>query len=254
MSMIVLTESELKIKMAQIYKEEKLNQVRKKWDGFTKTEKMFVVEFYKILHPESKILSETKWYNWVGDIAGLIPGLELVNIVNGVSYWRQGEKLFALLSFLAGVPGLSLLLGPVKVLLKGGGAAAKALKGAVAVGDAAKLATVAKESSVIGRLVAGVGSWGVKLLEMLGKLLEKVPFLKTIINGIKSIIRLFKSANGQMVSSSKGQQFKASSPQGKMILTKGGTVPLNKVGTTQPTGMKSDDPITNIISSMFGSK
>ena len=190
MANIILTESELKLRMAQIYKEEKLEQIRDTWQTFTKNEKVFVLEFYKSLHPESKILQESKWYNWIGDIVGFIPGLELVNVINGVSYWKQGEKLFALLSFIAGIPGLGLILGPVKVLLKGGGAVAKAFKGAVAVGDAGKLASLGAKTGVIGKLISSVGGWGGKLLEMLITLGEKVPFLRNIIRGLKSTLNV----------------------------------------------------------------
>ena len=241
MTNIILTESELKLRMAQIYKEEKLEQIRDTWQTFTKNEKVFVLEFYKSLHPESKVLQESKWYNWLGDIVGFIPGLELVNVINGVSYWKQGEKLYALLSFLAGLPGFGMILGPVKVLLKGGGAVAKGFKGAVAVGDASKLASLGAKSGVIGKLISTVGGWGGKLLEVLVRLGEKVPFLKTIIVGIKSTLRLFQSAKSKMgVKSVPGFKITKNKPT------------LSTMGGGTPTG--GNDPITNIMSSMFGTK
>ena len=251
MANIILTESELKLRMAQIYKEEKLEQIRDTWQTFSKNEKVFVLEFYKSLHPESKVLQESKWYNWLGDIVGFIPGLELVNIINGVSYWKQGEKLFALLSFLAGVPGLGMILGPVKVLLKGGGAVAKGLKGAVALGDASKLASIGAKSSVVGKLIGTVGGWGGKLLSVLVRLGEKVPFLKTIIKGIKSVLNLFKSAKSNMaVKSVPAFQVTKNTLKNKPTLsTMGGGTPT---GGVTPTG--GGDPITNIMSSIFGLK
>jgi hypothetical protein len=177
----------------------------------------------------------------LGDIVGFIPGLELVNVINGVSYWKQGEKLFALLSFLAGVPGLGMVLGPIKVLLKGGGAVAKGLKGAVALGDASKLASIGAKSSVVGKLIGTVGGWGGKLLSVLVRLGEKVPFLKTIIAGIKSVLKLFQTAKGEMGVKSV-PAFKVTKTKPTLSTTGGGT----------PTG--GGDPITNIMSSMFGSK
>lgn len=254
MTNIILNESELKLRMAQIYKEEKLLQIKETWETFSKNEKVFVLEFYKAMNPESKILQESKWYNWVGDIIGFIPGLELVNVINGVSYWKQGEKLFAILSFLAGVPGLGFVLGPVKVLLKGGGAVAKGFKGAVAMGDAVKLAQLGSKSGVIGKLIGGVGSWGVKLFTMLEKLLGRVPFLKTIIAGIKTVIRLFGEADNIMVKSASGAKYSSKVPQAKSVIPKTSAVPLNKVGKAgEPKGMMAD-PITSIMSSMFGGK
>lgn len=238
MSQIVLTESELKLRMAQIYKEEKLNQMKSIWETFTKNEKLFVFEFYKQLHPESKILSEGKWYNWVGDIVGFIPGLELVNVINGVSYWRQGEKLFALLSFLAGLPGLNLILNPVKGLIRGGGVLAKGLKSAVAIGDSSKLASLGAKSGIIGGLIRTVGDWGGKLMGLLLKIGERVPFLKTIIKGLRGTIDTFKGAKTKMVSGLDDvahvtpKNFKPTST----VTKNGGT----------------EDPFGNAISSMLG--
>ena len=248
MANIILTESELKLRMAQIYKEEKLEQIRDTWQTFTKNEKVFVLEFYKSLHPESKILQESKWYNWIGDIVGFIPGLELVNVINGVSYWKQGEKLFALLSFIAGIPGLGLILGPVKVLLKGGGAVAKAFKGAVAVGDAGKLASLGAKTGVIGKLISSVGGWGGKLLEMLITLGEKVPFLRNIIRGLKSTLNVFKSAHGIMGTKSIPPIKYANNSLKQMpnLSKSDGIKPIDGMGH----GDK--DPITNMMSSMFG--
>ena len=55
MTNIILNESELKLRMAQIYKEEKLLQIKETWETFSKNEKVFVLEFYKAMNPESKI-------------------------------------------------------------------------------------------------------------------------------------------------------------------------------------------------------
>lgn len=248
MANIILTESELKLRMAQIYKEEKLEQIRDTWQTFTKNEKVFVLEFYKSLHPELKLLQESKWYNWIGDIIGFIPGLELVNVINGVSYWKQGEKLFALLSFIAGIPGLGLILGPVKVLLKGGGAVARGLKSAVAVGDASKLAGLGAKSGVIGKFIGSVGGWGAKLLEILIRLGEKVPFLRNIISGLKSTLKVFKSAKGIMgVKSAPAFKITKNTLKNKPTLTKSSG--MGKIGQIT-SGDK--DPITNMMSSMFG--
>lgn len=251
MSIKVLNEPELKLRMAQIYKEEKIRTLKEKWERFTKEEKIFVMEFYKSLHPESKVLSEAKWYNWLGDLIGFIPGLEIVNVINGISYWKQGDKLFALLSFLAGIPALGVIMGPVKVLFRGGGAALRALKGAVALGDAGKIASVASKSSVLSKFVGAVGKWGGKLLSLLVRVGEKVPFLKTIIKGIKGVVDLFKGAKTKMV----GAATKLTTPTPISSLTPsavGPTSPLGKMGSAGgPSGVKAD-PITNILSSMFG--
>ena len=239
MKQIVLTESELKLKMAQIYKEEKLNQIKTVWETFNKNEKLFVFEFYKQLHPESKLLSEGKWYNWIGDIVGFIPGLELVNVINGVSYWKQGEKLFALLSFLAGVPGFGLILNPVKGLLKGGGAVAKGLKGAVAMGDAGKLASLGRKSGVIGKLITSVGEWGSGLIGILLKIGERVPFLKTIIKGLRGVIDTFTGAKRHLAAGNNHS---------------GMVNPALTVTKNTNYKVSNDDSFSNALSSMLGGK
>ena len=49
-----------------------INDLTEKWEGLTRGEKIFVVEVMKTLYPEkTKLLSESKWYNTVGDIAGI---------------------------------------------------------------------------------------------------------------------------------------------------------------------------------------
>ena len=242
MSQIVLTESELKLRMAQIYKEEKLNQMKSIWETFTKNEKLFVFEFYKQLHPESKLLSEGKWYNWIGDIVGFIPGLEIVNVINGVSYWRQGDKLFALLSFLAGLPGLNLILNPVKGLLKGGGALARGLKGAVALGDSTKLASLGSKSGIIGKLIRTVGDWGGKLMGVLLKIGERVPFLKNVIKGIRGTVETFKGASAKMLSGGGNALKNVSKIDNPALNVKKGIG--GNVG--------DNDPFSNALSSMLG--
>ena len=241
MSKVILTESELKLRMAQIYKEEKIKQVKTIWETFTKEEKIFVIEFYKQLHPESKLLSESKWYNWIGDIVGFIPGLELVNVINGVSYWKQGEKLYALLSLLAGLPGMGLILNPIKGLLRLGGSTATLLKGAVATGSVVKLTKVGKMSAPIGKLISSVGSWGAGLIGLLLKLGERIPILKNVIKGLRSIVDLFTQANGRMG----GLVTKS---VGKTGMSAGN---LNKMGSVKPSGVAQPDGFSRTINSLF---
>ena len=249
MSIKVLNESELKLRMAQIYKEEKIKTLKEKWEQFTKEEKIFVMEFYKALHPESKVLSEAKWYNWLGDIIGFIPGLEIVNVINGISYWKQGDKLFALLSFLAGIPALGFIMGPIKVLLRGGGAIVKGLKSAISLGSAGKIAGLASKSGTLAKFVGAVGQWGGKLLSLLAKVGKRVPFLKTIIKGIEGVINLFKTAKSKLIKPSVKYTAPPSSIKPVVV---GATSSLGKMsGAGSPSGVKTD-PITNIISSMFG--
>jgi len=147
------------------------------------------------------------------------------------------------------VPGLGLILGPVKVLLKGGGMVAKAFRGAVAVGDSSKLASLGAKSGVIGKLISSVGGWGVALLGVLTKVGERVPGLRVIIKGIKSLIGTFTGAKNLMGKSaihaatdmdkipSLGSKLKGKPSLSPDIDVHGGK-----------------DPISNMMSSMFGAK
>ena len=59
---------------------------------------------FQIYEEERLKLNEDKWYNTVGDIVGIFDPTGVVDLVNGVSYWNQGDKLFAMLSFISAVP------------------------------------------------------------------------------------------------------------------------------------------------------
>ena len=115
-----ITESELKEQIVQIYKEEQKKILQEKWDNLFKEEKIFVVEFLRSAYPEkSKLLKESKWYNTLGDIVGIFDPTGIIDVVNGISYWRQGDKLFALLSFISAVPYVGdLVAKPVVGLFK----------------------------------------------------------------------------------------------------------------------------------------
>ena len=86
-------------------------------------------------------LNESEWYNTAFDIAGIFDPTGTIDLVNGVSYWNQGDKLFALLSWVSVIPYVGdVLAKPVVGVLKVGGKATRAFKGAVVAGDAVKIA------------------------------------------------------------------------------------------------------------------
>ena len=84
----------------QLYQEEQFRLMEEKWNSLEQHEKIIVVEMLKTIYPEkSKLINESKWYNTLGDIVGIFDPTGIVDIVNGISYWRQGDKFFAILSF-----------------------------------------------------------------------------------------------------------------------------------------------------------
>ena len=110
MEKTLYTESEVKTRISEIYEEERFKIINEKWSKLSDKDKIFVVEFAKGLYPEkAKLINESKWYNTLMDLVGIVDPTGLVDIINGVSYWRQGDKLYAILSWVSAVP----LLGDV---------------------------------------------------------------------------------------------------------------------------------------------
>jgi hypothetical protein len=198
----ILTESELKEQIVQIYKEEQEKILQEKWDNLSKEEKIFVVEFLRSAYPEkSKLLKESKWYNTLGDIAGIFDPTGIIDVVNGISYWRQGDKLFALLSFISAVPILGDAIGKTVIgVMKTGSAGSKAFKAAALAGDASKIASTAKSAGgPIAKMVETAPSWGTKLINMLKASIGRIPLLgRGLVRVIEEYIQIFKGAGAKM--------------------------------------------------------
>jgi len=198
----VVNESELKDTILKIYKEEQYKILEEKWNKLSKQDKIFVVEFAKAVYPENaKLIKESKWYNTLGDVVGIFDPTGIVDLVNGISYWRQGDKLFALLSWVSAVPYLGdLVAKPVIGVMKAGGTAAKAFKGAALAGDAVKIGETAKlAGGPIAKLVEKAPSWGEKLMSMLYASVGKVPFLgKGLVKTIGEYVTIFSKASKEM--------------------------------------------------------
>ena len=170
-----LTESELKQRIFEIYEEERL-----------------------------KMINEDRWYNTLGDVVGIFDPTGVVDLVNGVSYWRQGDKLFAILSWVSAVPYLGdLLAKPVVGVMKIGGSASKAFKAATIAGDATKMAKTAKMAGgPIAKLVEKVPSWGSKLIAMLRASVGRVPLLGTgLVKTVEEFVSIFGKASKEMKAS-----------------------------------------------------
>ena len=175
----IITESELKERILQIYKEEKLR------------------------------IDENKWYNTLGDVVGIFDPTGVVDLVNGVSYWNQGDKLFALLSFISAVPILGdAIAKPVVGVLKIGGESAKVFKTAAIGGDAVKIAESAKSmGGPVAKLVETAPNWGEKLVSILKNSVGKVPGLGGLIKVIEEYVLIFTKAGKEMEAGGKVTAF-----------------------------------------------
>jgi len=199
---LIMNESQLKDTILKIYREEQHKILQEKWNRLSKKDKVFVFEFAKVIYPEkAKLIKEDKWYNTVGDIAGIFDPTGLVDLVNGISYWRQGDKLFALLSWVSAVPFLGdAIAKPVIGVMKVGGESVKAFKAASVAGDAVKIAETAKAAGgPIAKMVEKAPTWGDRLMAMLNVSVGKVPFLgKGLVKTIGEYVNIFSKASKEM--------------------------------------------------------
>lgn len=223
----ILNESALNNRISEIYKEEQIKVIQEKWDKLSDTDKIIVIEMIKYYYPEnSKLISESKWYNTVMDVLGFVDPTGAIDLINGISYWRQGDKLFALLSWISVIPYVGDLVGkPVIGMFKLGGASGKAFKVASAAGDVAKMAELAKASGPLNKMVSSVGKWGGAVLNPLKKLVGKVPGVGPgFVRGVDDYVKLFADANKTM---------KAGASEAIRLTAKGAKNPLTKVEAKQ---------------------
>lgn len=222
MSFIIITESEkLTFRSGKIdgiiY--EKINKL---WESLQISEKLFVFEFLNVLYPEKKtIINESKWYNTLGDIIGIFDPTGVVDILNGISYWRQGDKLYAILSWIAAIPGLGdLIAKPIVGFMKVGSASSKSFKAAIQAGDAGKIAEVASKAGGAAKdMVISVSTWGDKLVNLLKKTVGRIPiglpFLaggatlsgKGFVNVVGDWVGTFKKASNMLETGAKFKPF-----------------------------------------------
>lgn len=217
----LITESELFDRVSQIYKEEKIRLAEEKWKKLTTEQKKVVIEMVKQIYPKkAKLISEDSWYNTVGDVLGIIDPFGVVDIINGVSYWYQGDKLFAMLSWISAVPYLGdVLAKPVVAMFKMGKGGAKAFKAAANAGDIVKMAEIAKTSGPLKKLISNVSKWGDKVIEPLKKGVGTVPHLGTgLVKSAEDFVKIFTDANKVMNKGAK-ETIKLTAKKGVSALT-----------------------------------
>jgi len=161
-----------------------------------------LLNIQELILKENKIqLSESEWYNTVGDILGLIDPTPTIDFINGLSYISQGDYLFGLLSLISAVPYFGdAVAKPVTGALKIGGAATKeiqvALKAAKA-GDFIKsekiLTKLAGKPGVVGNFVRTSEGWVPKVKNVI----DRVPFgpFSGLRNTVNTWFELFANAS-----------------------------------------------------------
>jgi len=193
----ILNENEFKNKILEIYEEEKMIILNEKWNRLSSIDKRFSIEFLKVVYPErSKLINESKWYNTLGDIAGIFDPTGAIDFVNGISYWRQGDHLFAMLSWISVFPYLGdAIAKPVIGVFKAGGIVGKEFKMAMMAKDALKMGQAAKSSGPLKTFLMRSPEWGAQLLKTLKGTVGKIPFVNKIIPIVEDYVKLFKDAS-----------------------------------------------------------
>jgi hypothetical protein len=179
MSEIIINEKQLELIQDLITKEENLKLAEHNWSKFSDEEKLMIVEICKELYPEkSKLVKESKWYNTLGDIAGIFDPTGVIDLVNGISYINQGDNLFGFLSLVSAIPYAGdLIAKPVMGALKVGAPSAKALEGVLKLSKAgepvkaaAELQRISKTGGLTGKFVDAVSKIGGKLRGLVDRL------------------------------------------------------------------------------------
>ena len=172
--------------------------LNERWVNYTLEEQTFAVNFLKSLYPDKKeILKEARWWNTVGDILGIVDPTGIIDVANGLDYFRQGDNLFAIMSLISAIPIIGDVVGkPVVLGLKAGGDVAKALRPAKTSTDFAK---VGAKSPVFGKLLSKMETIGPKLM----KIVEKIPGGK----GFTNIIRKWVGESGLLTNAAKTYKY-----------------------------------------------
>lgn len=152
-----------------------------------------------------KILSEATGWNTFFDVVGIVDPTGMVDLLNGISYFKQGDKLYGTLSMVSAIPYLGdLLAKPVMLGAKAGRIGLGGLKSALVVGDATKIAAEAtKAGPATSKFVSSSTVWGPKLLQILeqGK---NIPLIGGLFKTIEGWIKLFTDSAKIMSKTSKG--------------------------------------------------
>ena len=148
-----------------------------------------------------KLINEAEWYNTLGDILGIFDPTGVVDFVNGISYMKQGDTLFGVLSMVSVLPYIGdlaakplLLLGKSGKVIKNTENAMKLLKSGNVTGATKIIDDLSKTNKTWAKLVNSVRSWGPKLIEKIDNLPGGI-LTKGIRNTIIDWIKLFSNAN-----------------------------------------------------------
>tara|TARA_R110000824_G_scaffold136250_3_gene299840 strand:+ start:3369 stop:5423 length:2055 start_codon:yes stop_codon:yes gene_type:complete len=96
---------------------------------------------YSINRGKGNPLTESKWYNTVGDIVGIVDPTGVIDGINAMSYFKQGDIFYGMLSLISLIPYAGdLVAKPIVAAMKLGKFGGKGINAAAKSGNATKLA------------------------------------------------------------------------------------------------------------------
>ena len=172
------------------YGDEEIQHVKNIYENFTDSQKLLVKDLLQAYYPDkvNQLNEETYWYNTLGDVLGFFDPTGAVDIINGISYFMQGEKFYGFLSMVAAIPLADFFVKPImglgksSKLFKGMEGALKMVK-TNPTKAASDLAKISQQSSIAKKFINGVSTWGKGLINVI----DRLPGGKWL--GLKQVIK-----------------------------------------------------------------
>lgn len=200
MTQVIISERQKKLIEKHLVNSEKFELAEKNWNNFSDEEKKSIFEICKSLYPKkNKLIKESSWYNTLGDIVGIFDPTGVVDLVNGISYIKQGDNLFGFLSIISAVPYIGdVVAKPVMGALKVGAPSVKALETVMktaktgnSVKAAEELAKISATGGIAAKFVSGFSRVG----DALRNIIQKAPLPGGLKRTINQWIDLFSNAS-----------------------------------------------------------
>ena len=148
---------------------------------------------------DEDLLNESKWYNTFLDFVGIVDPTGIADGINAMSYFRQGDILYGMLSLISLVPYVGdAIAKPFIGLMKAGKINSKAINAGLKSGNAAKVASEmgkTKAGKAVLETMKNPSTQG-----FLGKIIskiEKLPGFRAFSKDAKTYVRVFTQAAKQ---------------------------------------------------------
>ena len=148
------------------------------------------------LDENTDILKESRWYNTLLDVVGIVDPTPAADTINAISYFKQGDIMYAMLSLVSVVPYVGDFAAKPVIFAIKSGKSFKGMNAAAKTLDPTKLSKAAnKAGPEAKKFVEAVG--GGKVQQFLTKIVNGVgkwPFFKTFARDVKTYGKVFKEA------------------------------------------------------------